>query len=80
MLENLLKAIFGSKHEREVRRVQPLVAEINQRFGEWESLSDDDLRAKTAEFRTRLAFGDDTLVPFRAGESVAWRVLGSGAC
>jgi preprotein translocase subunit SecA len=61
MLENLLKAIFGSKHEREVRRVQPLVAEINRLFSEWESLSDDDLRARTADFRARLASGDDTL-------------------
>jgi preprotein translocase subunit SecA len=61
MLENLLKSVFGSKHEREVRRAQPIVDEINRLAGEWASLSDEELRAKTAEFKGRLASGEDTL-------------------
>ncbi|MCE9627547.1 MAG: preprotein translocase subunit SecA, partial [Candidatus Eisenbacteria bacterium] len=61
MLENLLKSIFGSKHERDVRRVRPIVDEINRLFAEWESVSDEQLQAKTAEFRARLESGDDTL-------------------
>jgi preprotein translocase subunit SecA len=61
MLENLLKTVFGSKHEREVRRAQPIVDEINRLSGEWESLSDEELRGKTADLRARLAGGADTL-------------------
>jgi preprotein translocase subunit SecA len=53
MLEPILKAIFGSKHEREVRRVQPIVDEINRHVEAYKSLTDDQLREKTAEFRTR---------------------------
>ena len=61
MLENLLKSVFGSKHEREVRRAGPLVDEINRHFVAWEGLSDEALRAKTVEFRARLEAGEDTL-------------------
>ncbi len=61
MLENILKSVFGSKHEREVRRARPLVDEINRLFAEFEGLSDDVLRAKTGEFRARLEAGEDTL-------------------
>jgi preprotein translocase subunit SecA len=53
--------VFGSKHEREVRRAGPIVDEINRLFAEFESLSDDELRARTADFRARLASGKDTL-------------------
>ena len=61
MLENLLKSVFGSKHEREVRRAGPLVDEINRHFVAWEGLSDEALKAKTVEFRARLEAGEDTL-------------------
>ncbi|MFI5370605.1 MAG: preprotein translocase subunit SecA [Candidatus Eisenbacteria bacterium] len=55
MLEPILKAIFGSKHEREVKRVRPIVDEINRHFETYRSLTDEQLPAKTAEFKTRLA-------------------------
>ncbi len=61
MLESLLKSVFGSKHEREVRRAKPLVDEINRHFAEWEGLPDEAFLAKTAEFRARLESGADTL-------------------
>jgi preprotein translocase subunit SecA len=61
MLENLLKSLFGSQHEREVRRVRPIVQEINRLCDELDALSDEELRARTAEFRTRLQGGQDTL-------------------
>ena len=61
MLENLLKSIFGSKHEHDVRRVRPIVDEINRVHAELDTLSDDQLRAKTSEFRGRLESGADTL-------------------
>ena len=43
----VLKKIFGSKHERDVKSLQPLVDEINQYYDEYQKLSDEDLRAKT---------------------------------
>jgi preprotein translocase subunit SecA len=49
-----LKRLFGSKHEKDIRNLRPLVAEIN---GVWEGLSglsDEELRGKTAAFRARL--------------------------
>ncbi len=51
----VLKKIFGSKHERDVKSLQPLVDEINQYYEEYQKLSDDELRAKTTEFRGRIA-------------------------
>jgi len=60
-----LKKIFGTSHERAVRRMQPKVAAINALEPTISALSDDELRAKTAEFRQRLANGatlDDILI------------------
>jgi preprotein translocase subunit SecA len=50
-IKNLFKTVFGSKHDREVKNLQPLVDEINEIYEELQSLSDDELRAKTDEFR-----------------------------
>ena len=61
MLENLLKSVFGSRHERELRRTRPIVDEVNRLSGDWDALPDDALKAKTAEFRARLERGEDTL-------------------
>ncbi|MFN8587076.1 MAG: preprotein translocase subunit SecA [Candidatus Eisenbacteria bacterium] len=61
MFESLLKSIFGSKHDREIKRVQPIVEEINRLYGEYDALSDEQLAAKTTEFKERLASEKDTL-------------------
>jgi preprotein translocase subunit SecA len=50
-----LKKIFGSKHERDVKALLPMVEEINGHFEEYQKLSDDELRAKTVEFRERIS-------------------------
>jgi preprotein translocase subunit SecA len=50
----LLGKVFGTKNEREVKRLQPRVAAINALEPEIQKLSDDELRAKTAEFRARI--------------------------
>src|SRR5262245_44255435 len=55
MLESLLKSVFGDKHQRDQRRVQPIVDEINQIYESLRDLPDDQLRGKTAEFRGRIA-------------------------
>jgi len=54
MIDKVLTAIFGSKHERDVKQMLPIVAEINAFEPEISRLSDDGLRAKTQEFRERL--------------------------
>ena len=54
MINTLLGKVFGTKNEREVKRLQPRVEAINALEPEIEKLSDDQLRAKTAEFRARI--------------------------
>lgn len=61
----LLKAIFGTKNDREVKRMRKTVAKINSLEPEYEKLSDEELKGKTEEFKKRLAEGetlDDILV------------------
>ena len=54
MLGYLSKLFGGSKSEKDVRKVQPLVGRINQFFTEYQQLSNDQLRGKTQEFRDRI--------------------------
>ena len=58
MFETLLKSVFGSKHDRDVKRVAPIVDEINRFFEGYSGLSDEELRAKTGEFQQRLGSGE----------------------
>ena len=48
---DFLKKIFPSKHEKDVKELTPLVEEINGYYEEYNNLSDDELRAKTQEFK-----------------------------
>jgi preprotein translocase subunit SecA len=61
----MLKKIFGDSNESAVRKVRPLVAKINDLEPATEALSDAELRAKTDEFRKRLADGEsmDDILP-----------------
>ncbi len=58
MLTSILKAIFGTKSQRDLKKMQPLVRKINQFEAEFRNLSDEQLQAKTAEFKDRLANGE----------------------
>jgi preprotein translocase subunit SecA len=58
MIGPLLKKIVGSKNERELKRLQPLVDRINSLEPETAGLSDQALLGKTAEFRQRFAQGE----------------------
>ncbi len=51
MINKILTKIFGSKQEKDVKRLKPLVEEINQFFDEFNNLTDDELKAKTNEFK-----------------------------
>jgi preprotein translocase subunit SecA len=49
-----LKRLFPGKHEKDVKALRPVVAEINGFYEEFQKLSDDELKAKTGEFRARI--------------------------
>ena len=51
---NVIKKLFGSKQDRDVREYGPRVEEINRYFEEYSTLSNDELRGKTEEFRERI--------------------------
>ncbi|MBZ5627543.1 MAG: preprotein translocase subunit SecA [Acidobacteriia bacterium] len=55
MINTLAAKIFGTKNEREVKRLMPAVAQINALEPQMQALTDAQLRAKTDEFRKRLA-------------------------
>ena len=55
MLNNLLAKVFGTSNERAVKRLLPTVTEINAFEPSIEQLTDEQFRAKTAEFRQRIA-------------------------
>ncbi len=51
---NFLSKIFPSKSEKDIRRIYPIVEEINRYVSEYEHLSDEELKGKTIEFRQRI--------------------------
>src|SRR5438128_7206517 len=65
MIQTLLAKVVGTQNERELKRLRPLVAEVNVFEPSIERLSDEQLRAKTVEFRHRLGEGTalDELLP-----------------
>src|SRR3989339_1431203 len=65
MIGGILSSIFGSKHQRFIKKCLPVVQIVNRYFEEYQSLSEEVLKGKTAEFRDRLAKGEtlDQLLP-----------------
>src|SRR6186997_88976 len=65
MIGQLLAKVIGTQNEREIKRLRPRVAEINALEPAIQALTDEQLRAKTAEFRERIAGGAtlDDLLP-----------------
>jgi preprotein translocase subunit SecA len=80
MIGSMIKTIFGSANERELKRIQPTVEVINQLEPEFQQLSDNQFPSKTAEFKERLSKGEtlDDLLPeaFAAVREASVRVLG----
>ena len=69
MLKKLVEAVIGSRSERALKKLQPLVEQINALEEDISKLSDGALRLKTAEFKERLAKGEteeDLREPMRA--------------
>jgi len=80
MFSSLARTIFGSANDRSLKAYQRRVPEVNALEPAMQALSDDELRGKTTEFRTRLADGAalDDLLPeaFAAVREAARRALG----
>lgn len=57
IVDKVLHKVFGTPHERKVKRLRPIIAEINKTRKELEHLSDKELALKSDEFRTRLKEG-----------------------
>ncbi|MCK6549271.1 preprotein translocase subunit SecA [Myxococcota bacterium] len=78
-MADILKKIFGSKNEREIKRLMPRVAAINALEPELKKLSDDELRTRTADLKQRVANGqslDDILhEAFAVCREAGWRAL-----
>ena len=79
IINSVLTRIMGTKHERDVKRMQPMVQRVNELEPEISPLTDDQLRGKTAEFRTRVENGeslDDLLFEaFAVAREAGKRVL-----
>ena len=75
-----LKKIFGSHSDHELKRLYPIADKIEAMSDEYAALTDEQLRAKTDEFKQRYAEGAslDDLLPeaFATAREAAWRVLG----
>jgi len=80
MLANFIKGIFGSKNERELKLMAPVVDEINRLEPDFQAMSDEQLQAKTDEFKERLSQGEtfDDILPeaFATVREASVRVLG----
>ena len=80
MIGAVARKLFGSANERRIRSYQPRVDAINALEKEIEALSDDELKARTAEFKKQVADGtslDDILIPaFATVREAAKRTLG----
>jgi preprotein translocase subunit SecA len=79
MLPKLLTSIFGSRNDRLLKQYRQVVQKVNALEASFEQLSDTELRAKTEEFRRRVAAGEtlDALLPeaFAAVREASKRTL-----
>ena len=76
----LFTKLFGTRSEREIKKIQPTVDKILAMEEEYKNLSEEQLKGKTQEFKNRLAAGEtlDDILPeaFATVREAAWRVLG----
>ena len=80
MIGKVLTKVFGTKHDREIKKIKPIVQQINALEPEIEKLSDDELKAKTPYFKEKIEKGAslDELLPeaFAVVRETSKRVLG----
>ena len=79
MVLGLIKKIVGTRNDRELKRIQEYVDQVNALEEDIQKLSDEQLKAKTTEFKERLEKGDslEDLLPeaFAVCREASWRVL-----
>ena len=77
---NILKKIFGTSSQKELKAIEPLVKKIEALEEPYKALTDAELRGKTDEFKERLGHGEtlDDILPeaFAVCREASWRVLG----
>ncbi|AHI04700.1 preprotein translocase subunit SecA [Bdellovibrio bacteriovorus W] len=80
MVTQILTKMFGTKHDREMKKIQPTVDKINSLEAQYSQLTDDQLKAKTPEFQERLRKGEtvDDILPeaFAVCREASKRILG----
>jgi preprotein translocase subunit SecA len=80
MVTQILTKLFGTKHDREMKKIQPVVDRINSFEPQMKALTDEQLKAKTPEFQERLKKGEtvDDILPeaFAVCREASTRVLG----
>ncbi len=80
MIMALLEKIFGTYSDRELKRIIPIAKKVEEYDEKMSALSDEELKAKTSEFKERLKKGEtlDDILPeaFATVREAAWRVLG----
>lgn len=80
MIARFLSRVFGTKHEREMKSIQPTIDKVNGFESAMKNLSDSELQNKTAEFKERISKGEslDQLLPevFAVCREASQRVLG----
>lgn len=80
MVTQILTKMFGTKHDREMKKIQPTVDRINALESQMAALTDEQLKAKTPEFQERLKKGEtvDNILPeaFAVCREASKRVLG----
>jgi len=80
MIQSVFTKVFGSKHERDIKKLMPLVEQIKAYDEEFDKLSNEEIQAKTPEFKERIANGDtvDDLLPeaFACVKQACKRLLG----
>lgn len=80
MLANIFKKFFGTKNEREIKRIKKVIEEINKLEKKYSRMSDGELATQTVRFRERLRIGnrleDIKIESFATVREVAKRVLG----
>ena len=76
----LFAKIFGTYSQRQIKKIVPIVDNIDALSEEYSQKTDEELRAKTEEFKSRLSAGEtlDDILPeaFATAREAAWRVLG----
>ncbi|PCH98926.1 MAG: preprotein translocase subunit SecA [Rhodobacteraceae bacterium] len=79
-MNTIAKKVFGTKNDRKIKAVAPLIAKINALEPEFKALSDDQIKAKTVEFKERVSNGEtlEALLPeaFANVREAAHRALG----